>query len=243
MTPPHASLPPLSDALCARHRQIAIEARWPVPGDFDVLLQSCAACRDHVRGMFPGSDSYDLAVAPNLPVLAAHHEVAIHEAAHAVVAVLTGHYLHSLRMEENLGGRGTSAPAGWITSTAAGVDLPGRLAMLWAGQVASRRWLVETGYDSPAARIDVAYGGWSDTTDAFKITMTHRLPADAGWDLAEHLVAENWTAISEIAEVVMERRDTPGATIRDLVIAIGILGRDGPGAESPKHLDAPSPSA
>lgn len=94
----------IHEALCPNHLAKAAH-QWPVDGDLKLLFDQCVDCEDVLRNLFAGEDSWWLRLFAGFPVALVEHQAATHEAAHAVVGVVTGHPLERVWIAENGGAR------------------------------------------------------------------------------------------------------------------------------------------
>jgi hypothetical protein len=197
------------DALCTRHRTLE---RWPVSGDYRLLRDSCPGC-DAAGCSVQDERGLWLRLFRDLPPELAEHQAATHESAHAVVGLVTGHPLEAIAVADNGGGEGAAEPGGFVTWGPWELPLIDHLAMVWAGQWAGRRWLVENAQDTKANRIDIVYGSFDDAREADQMVAEYAARSDLGFIRSAILVDRHWPQIKQIADELVVRRQMPGADV------------------------------
>lgn len=192
------------EALCQHHADRA-RTVWPIAGDVKALAAACDGCSynlDRLRADGP----INLRALPNLTAEGYVRCAATHEAAHAVVGVAAGLPLKSARLNI-VGDEVHTTPGAAVTWGPYSGPVDGYLAMCWAGQQASRRWLSDQWTDvTEADLVDVAFLGWDDTRQALGVIEQHQLALDTGWDLGEQMVTERWTQIEALADLLVRQR-------------------------------------
>jgi len=97
-----------------------------------------------------------------------------------------------------------------------GVPLIGRLTVLWAGQEAMDRWLMETGLATDANRLDVRFLARNDAR-LFEETVAQEgsnMPRDMGVIDARDLVAAEWEQVVSLAAELVTHRRLSGDQVR-----------------------------
>lgn len=204
------------EALCPRHRKEATR-RWPVDGDLKLLFDQCAPCDDTLTNLFAGQEDWWLRLFAGLPVDLVEHQAATHEAAHAVVAVVTGHPLKRVWIAENGGGEGTAEPGGAVELGPWKMPHEDHLAAVWAGLEGGIRWLRDRGLDTDENRIDLVYASWHDALQAHAMTDEGGLPRYLGQSKATVLVGQHWRVIRQLANALFERRSITGEEVREML--------------------------
>lgn len=206
----------IHEALCPNHLAKAAH-QWPVDGDLKLLFDQCVDCEDVLRNLFAGEDSWWLRLFAGFPVALVEHQAATHEAAHAVVGVVTGHPLERVWIAENGGGEGATEPGGAVDYGPWAMPLEDHLAAVWAGLEGSLRWLLDHELDMPENRIDVVYGSWNDAVQAHAMTDEDQVPRYFGRAKAATLVDLHWRQIQRLANALLEHRDISGDEVRAML--------------------------
>lgn len=203
------------EALCQEH---ADQARtvWPIAGDIKALAAACAGCSFNLDRLRADS-SINLRALPTLTADGYIRAAAIHEAAHAIVGVVAGLPLKSVRLNI-FGDEHHSTPGAEVNWGPYSVPVDGYLAMCWAGQQAVGRWLAGQWHDVTAADlVDVSFLGWDDTRQALNAIETHQLAARSGWTLGEQMVDERWEQIEALAALLVQQRCLLGDEVISIV--------------------------
>src|SRR6266536_1601744 len=132
------------DRMCPVHVE-ACRTRWVKAGD-------CPLCRQRSEGL-PEPE-----ILPDLTRDGPDRVNAIHEAGHAVAALVLGIPVAYVEIWRD--GEGGKPPDGGHTEFEDEVSdayLIDRCTMLWAGQEATDRWLTELGLGTDANRLDMRY--------------------------------------------------------------------------------------
>jgi hypothetical protein len=210
------------EAMCSRHRTIG---RWPVSGDYQMLTDSCTGCDEAGRAI-QDEHGLRLRLFRDLTPEQVEHQAATHEAAHAVVGVVTGHPLEVIAIAENGGGEGTKEPGGFVTWGPWELPLIDHLAMVWAGQFAGLRWLAEHGQNNEANRIDVLYGAFDDAREADEMVTKCNAPKGLGFTLSARLVDRHWTQIQHVVDELVVARRMDGADVAAMLSGVWPGGHD-----------------
>lgn len=200
----------LIDHLCPDHAEAGLH-RWPVAGDFGVLLDDCDSCRRIANDLHP-SGNYTIRVLPDLDPRTYEHGDAVHESAHAVLGLLADMPLDYVLIEPRLATTqaGPRSHTKWHDYS---TPMEKWAAMCWAGQRAHLRWLAVEGLDTRANRVDAVNMGCHDTKLVLDAAAERGLPDDIGWDLAGELLDAHWTAVMRVADALANDRRLSGDEI------------------------------
>jgi hypothetical protein len=205
--------------MCPTHVK-AGRTRWPTNVDWPTLCKQCEPCRLKSSG---------LAIHPKiLPDLTeAEHDTAnaIHEAGHAVVALVLGMPLESVEIWR--AGEGGHKQDGGYTKFDENQWNPFTdrvFPQLWAGQEATDRWLTELGYGTDENQFDLRFMAKGDAIDFDRRVAEEGLnvPSDAGIGEARKLVSAHWRKVTALASALVIRRRMSADEVRHLVD--GIVG-------------------
>lgn len=197
------------EAMCARHRAFD---RWPVPGDYRLLADSCGECDGAGRAIQDDQGLW-LRLLRDLAPDLVECQAATHEAAHAVVGIVTGHPLEVIAIADNGGGQGAKEPGGFVDWGPWELPLIDHLAMVWAGQWAGLRWLAENGQDTEANRVDILCGSFDDAREADEMVAEYAARGDLGFIRSAVLVDRHWTQIRQVADMLVVNRRLSGADV------------------------------
>lgn len=174
--------------LCEQHRALAY---WPTLGGLDGLRAICEDCAALIAAL--PAEGVFVRFLPDALGVDREGWNAVHEAAHVVAGLAAGFTLD--RVEINADG----GEVFWHDPTVAeGAALPA-LVNIWAGQVASLRWIAERGIDTVENRIDVVLGAGHDADEARRFCVWAGLPYGAGLPEAEAFVDASWGDIVRLA--------------------------------------------
>jgi hypothetical protein len=165
------------DAMCHRHRTAE---RWPVPGDYFLLAETCRDCAVAGRRISDERGLW-LRLLPDLNTEQIERQAATHEAAHAVLGIVTGHTLREVAIADNGGGESDREPGGHVTWGPWELPLIDHLAMVWAGHWAGLSWLRGNGLDDEANRVDILAGSFGDVREADELTRQYDVNPDLGF--------------------------------------------------------------
>jgi hypothetical protein len=137
---------------------------------------------------------------------------AYHEAGHAVVALLTGHPLTAVELDDDP--RATGAR---IVLGAYSIDTSKHQTMLWAGQQAALRWLRQTGRDTLDNRGDV----YNLARDDAKRAVSFGPGAFLQPPVADRLLDLWWPGVDEVARRLLAARRLTGAEVTEVMQRMG----------------------
>ncbi|MFD9099321.1 hypothetical protein [Streptomyces collinus] len=155
------------------------------------------------------------------------HMRAVHETAHAIVALAAGGYVHRAVTRRTADLRATADrltgghQVGGHVATCNVADGRDFVTFLGAGERAEDRWLRETGLWTPTVAVGVEYGAYTDRREV--LDRNPGLGFEGGHndflivhELADQAVAEHWAAITAVAGVLAARLCLTGDEIADL---------------------------
>jgi hypothetical protein len=173
----------LIDRMCPAHVE-ACRVRWVAVGD-------CPLCKQQSQGL------PEPAILPDLTRNGPDRVNAVHEAGHAVVALVLGIPVTFVEIWRD-GERG-EGPNGGNTQFEDGWDALwlDKFTMLWAGQEATDRWLTELGLGTDGNRLDMRFVARHDAAKFDTAIAENGLgfEFDAGVVKARELVDAKWEQI------------------------------------------------
>jgi hypothetical protein len=195
----------LIDRICPAHVE-ACRIRWVAAGD-------CPLCTQQPQGL-PEPE-----ILPDLTRDGPDRVNAIHEAGHAVAALVLGIPVAFVEIWQD-SERG-KRPNGGNTQFEDGWDAlrMDKFTMLWAGQEATDRWLTELDQGTDANRLDMRYVARHDAAK-FDIEVAQFGPGfepDAGVVEARELVDAKWEQIVTLADALVVHRRLSGDEVRALL--------------------------
>jgi hypothetical protein len=204
----------VSAALCTAHAEDATDV-WP-SASFDDLLAGCSPCEAAADRLRDSQGSLLLGTLPHLSVAEFNQMTAIHEAGHTIVGVLTDHPVIEVAVSPFTGAIQTE-PGGGMTLGPFDLPVDEHCAMLWAGQSAALRWIIEHGHDTPDNRIDIAYLGWHDVSQIRAWTDRYDIPLTTGRRFADRLLTKHWATVEALAGLLLQHGRVSGAAVNDLL--------------------------
>lgn len=158
------------------------------------------------------------------------HLRAVHEAAHAVIGLAAGAYVHYAKISTTAVLRDTSAVPDWAPPNAVpggdtracnltdGLDF---IVFLGAGERAEDRWLREQGLWTPSRAVGVELGAYGDRRHVLRLNPHFGFEGGVADYLivhhfADRFVSEHWHAITTVAAVLATRLHLTGDEIADL---------------------------
>lgn len=180
----------LIDITCTRHVRSILETRmWPD-------CHTCTEClhREDEATIFPHVDGI--------------HELAVHEAGHAVAYSAHGIIVDHISIIRN------ERFAAYTNTQAHDQGSIGGLVGLLAGFAAVRVWLDRAGLLDDAALIDLAMTSRTDTLVAADVA--HAVDVATAWEMADLLAKDRWDAIDRVAEALLDRHRLDGADVTRL---------------------------
>ncbi len=199
----------LPDVMCMAHMSARV---WPAGRNIHDLLAQCTRCRQRVNRSFGPSGAHIVGL-PDLTDRQFDHEVATHEAAHAVVGLAAGARIRFATVE---GRRADVGPAGGVNWEPSDLYAKDIIALTLAGQVASLRWLKVFGFNTLSNRLDVLHMAGDDTMQAAEYRAAADLPQRFGMSYAEELVDRHWDVIARLADRLAATRFMSGDEVREL---------------------------
>jgi hypothetical protein len=197
----------IADTLCKRH---ATQFEWY--WDRSIDADGCPACEEKADALRDVDGQLILRPLPLLSDAQFRMETAVHEASHAVVAIVTGMPLLQVKLSDNL--RSNESGIDMEPFDAPGINI---LATLWAGQVGAQRWLTEQDLDTDANMIDVSWMGHDDTLKIRQWAESWDVPVLTGRREAAQMLDHRWTEIEQVAVTLIERQVIPAAGVRALL--------------------------
>ncbi len=195
--------------MCMAHMSARV---WPAGRNILDLLAQCARCRQRVTRSL-GSSSAPIVGLPDLTDRQFDHEVATHEAAHAVVGLVRGARIRFVTVEGRRANVGPTGGVNWEPSDLYAEDV---IALYLAGQVASLRWLKVFGFNTLSNRLDVLHMAGDDAMQAAEFRAAAGLPQWFGVSYVEDLVDRHWDVITRLADRLAATRLMSGDEVREL---------------------------
>ncbi len=185
----------------------------------------CPACRAGVRR---GAATARVRGLTELSARQRERLTAVHEAGHAVLAIVTGQPVSRVELLLRRGQSGRQDVGGvTVFDGPIRVPLPEYVAICWAGQQASLRYLAAKGHATAANRLDVRHGGWDDNLGALAAIRrdapgAEPLAAFLSWRaLADALLEVHWPAVIRLQRKLLRARRLD---LRGLLYAGGTRG-------------------
>lgn len=201
------------DLICTRHTAEAVGGVWPFETvDVYAIRQQCDDCLSRIDPHLPPPNVlWQTSSHRDLNPDQRRHLSAVSAAATAVTGILAGSTLDYVDADPNSSLGGT---CWWGSNHRATIDY---IATLWVGNIATLRYLVEIGLDTPARRLEAAAGSWRDQAHAHKFTAEHHLDLAASRDHAALLVDEHWGTINAVADALVDRHVLRGDDVQAIM--------------------------